>query len=215
MYVSCWNGANVGLCSFPDGLRELSHMPMLYQVRGECGCIVTRSRQSWQMFSPPPQSIYHHNIEMVLKNGTSLELIKYGGLWNWEVRPRRRRWKFLSVLLQGGPMHFDAPLPWYPNYGDHRHWKYWENYNWHSDATDVRLEFGRWVCREWNSRHTGDQVVMRHITHYFIYPPTPYVFVFPLFREMIDLMYSKEQTHTDNRTSCGSTAASKTTLCTQ
>lgn len=68
-------------------------------------------------------------------------------------------------------MHLDPPLPWYPNYGDHRHWKYWENYNWHSDASEVRLEHGRWICREWNRRHTGDQVVMRHKTHYFVYGP--------------------------------------------
>lgn len=69
-------------------------------------------------------------------------------------------------------MHYDQPLPWYPNYGDHRHWKYWENYNWHPDSNDVRLDFGRWVCREWNSRHTGDQIVLKHKTHHWVYSPT-------------------------------------------
>lgn len=161
------------------------------------------------MFSPPPQHIYHHNIEMVLKNGTSLELIKYGGLTTWEVRPRSIRQLLFLNSVQGGPMHHDAPLPWYPNYGDHRHWKYWENYNWHSDSNDVRLEFGRWVCREWNSRHTGDQVVMRHTTHYSVYGPK-----FVLLCAFTLLAYSLVlvPTHTISKASSGTTAASKSPL---
>jgi hypothetical protein len=64
------------------------------------------------MFSPPPQHAYWHNIELNLKGGGHLELIKGGGLWRWE----------------GVPWHTGPPEPYYANYGNHRHWKWWETY---------------------------------------------------------------------------------------
>ena len=157
-----WVGANVGIAIMPDSLRAISHPLMLYQ--------------SWQMFAPPPQHVYWHNIELRLKGGDRLELIKGGGLWRWE----------------GVPWHDGPPEPLYPNYGNHRNWKWWETYgrdnyitisgltrrscrfNWHTDHNDVRLEFGRWICREWNSRHSGDKTLMNHKIHFASYPAETY-----------------------------------------
>lgn len=37
---------------------------------------LTVDTQSWHMFSPPPRHAYFHNIELNLRDGTKLELIK-------------------------------------------------------------------------------------------------------------------------------------------
>lgn len=76
------------------------------------------------MFSPPPQHAYWHNIELNLKGGGHLELIKGGGLWRWE----------------GVPWHTGPPEPYYANYGNHRHWKWWETYT-HTHTHTLVLVF--------------------------------------------------------------------------
>lgn len=139
-----WCFNNVGYLPFPSALS-----PVFYALQLD---------QSWEMFSPPPTIVYYHNIELILENGTHAELISANGLFRW----------------QAGPLTGLPPEPLYPNYGNHRNWKFWESYNWHPANPEIRLEFGRWVCREWNSRHTGDQRVKRHITYYYWYPvPEP------------------------------------------
>jgi hypothetical protein len=55
--------------------------------------------QSWHMFSPPPQTIYYHNIELILQNGTHAELISANGLHEWKVRRRVERAVFVSFLM--------------------------------------------------------------------------------------------------------------------
>ena len=143
------------------------------------------------MFAPPPKHVTWHLIELNVKSGPRLELIKAGGLFNW----------------QGTLYHTTPPEPWYPNYGNHRNFKYWEkcapamsyfaashaarSYSYSSQNIDSRLEFGtlnlclsfaetdapsgRWVCREWNSRHRGDETLIAHKTHYYFAPADLYV----------------------------------------
>lgn len=146
------------------------------------------SSQTWNMFAPPPRHITWHLIELNLKAGSKLELIKAGGLFHWRAIP----W------------HTSLPEPLYQNYGNHRNFKYWEkycalcfswcycfmmlmkkkknilscSYSYNSQNIDARLEFGRWVCREWNSRHFNEEMLITHKTHYYFTPADLYEIFF-------------------------------------
>ncbi len=56
------------------------------------------------------------------------------------------------------------PVPFYKSFRNHRWFKYFEVYNKPHQA-DMRLSFGRYLCREWNKRHTGDE----HLVTYTVW----------------------------------------------
>jgi hypothetical protein len=101
--------------------------------------------QSWRMFSPRPPNInWWYIIQGWLVNGSEIEIHRNRGMWNWE----------------GNPLdNWDKPKPFYPSYGNHRWFKFYEQMNSHPQNQAIRLEYGRFICREWNSRHSDGQVL--------------------------------------------------------
>jgi len=106
------------------------------------------------MFSPhPPKSHWWYVIEAKLDNGTTTEIFKNEGLWNWEGN---------------SPFNFEKPDPFYKSFGNHRWYKYFENgYN-SKDSESLRLNFGRYLCREWNARHRGASMLHTFTVHFVI-----------------------------------------------
>lgn len=108
------------------------------------------------MFSPqPPTASGWHIIEAVLQNGTKVELFKNEGLWKWQGTY---------------PVSFDPPAPFHKSYGSHRWYKFWENgFNGgRANENGVRLNFGRWICREWNARHSGEARLVQYWIHWVL-----------------------------------------------
>jgi len=105
------------------------------------GIHIAGIEQSWRMFSPgPPHHHFWHIIQAKLADGSEVELFKDGALWTWKPNE---------------PFSFTHPKDQFITYRSHPWYKFWESYNW-NDASDVlRLNFGRWVCREYNKRHGG------------------------------------------------------------
>lgn len=97
--------------------------------------------QYWGVFAPrPPDSYWWYNIHGELDNGTEVELWANGGLFTWEPNPS----------------HWEKPNPVYISFKNHRWFKYYENgLNTHPNNDLLRLNFGRWICREFNKRHYG------------------------------------------------------------
>eukprot|EP01116_Phalansterium_solitarium_P006826 TRINITY_DN19217_c0_g1_i1.p1 TRINITY_DN19217_c0_g1~~TRINITY_DN19217_c0_g1_i1.p1 ORF type:complete len:658 (+),score=159.09 TRINITY_DN19217_c0_g1_i1:133-2106(+) len=109
--------------------------------------------QIWDMFSPQPATLHWHYIMPgKLLNGTELELWGNGGMFHF----------------QGRPMTWDKPdIP--ESVGDHRWMKYYERYNNHAAKLQIRLHFGRWLCRQWNApeRHSGP-TLLKSFDVYFV-----------------------------------------------
>lgn len=101
------------------------------------------------MFSPrPPDSWWWYNIEAELDNGTKAEIFANGAL-------------FTKVP---NPFTWEKPKPFYLGFKNHRWFKYWENgYNMRED---LRLDFGRWLCREWNGVHNGGSRLYKFNVHW-------------------------------------------------
>jgi len=105
--------------------------------------------QAWSMFSPrPPDSWWWYNIEAQLDNGTTVELFN----------------KAAFMTFEPNPFSWDKPEPFYQAFKNHRWFKYWENgYN---QNEGIRLDFGRWLCREWNSYHSGPNRLWKFSLHF-------------------------------------------------
>eukprot|EP01114_Cavostelium_apophysatum_P016969 TRINITY_DN4935_c0_g1_i2.p1 TRINITY_DN4935_c0_g1~~TRINITY_DN4935_c0_g1_i2.p1 ORF type:complete len:124 (-),score=32.74 TRINITY_DN4935_c0_g1_i2:90-410(-) len=59
-------------------------------------------------------------------------------------------------MKYNNPPSTDKPDPFYQSFKNHRWFKYFENgINWSSQSAALRLEFGRWICREHSSVHRG------------------------------------------------------------
>ncbi|KAF2077349.1 hypothetical protein CYY_001352 [Polysphondylium violaceum] len=113
-----------------------------------------RLDQGWNMFSPqPPKSHWWHVIHGQLDDGTQVELFKNEGLFNFEINTE---------------VNFEKPDPFYPSYGNHRWFKYWENGFNSNNADALRLELGRYICREFNSRHYGPEMLYK-FSVYFVH----------------------------------------------
>eukprot|EP01133_Synstelium_polycarpum_P012399 gene12399-14551_t len=105
--------------------------------------------QGWNMFSPaPPKTHWWHAIHGDLEDGTQVELFKNNTFHD-----------------MGGPINtvvdFEKPIPFDTTYGNHRWFKYWENgFNaYGGDA--LRLEAGRFICRQFNAKHFGPKMLYR------------------------------------------------------
>jgi len=99
--------------------------------------------QYWGVFAPrPPDSYWWYNIQGVLQSGTAVELFNNGALF---------------TLDPNIPPSWDKPDPMNVAFKNHRWFKYYENgLNSHASNEVLRLNFGRWLCREYNSVHHGD-----------------------------------------------------------
>jgi hypothetical protein len=106
----------------------------------------TFSDQFWGVFAPrPPDSWWWYNIEAELHNGTTAEIFNYGKLHSHEYTI---------------PHSFDKPddVGFYQGFRNHRWFKFYENgYNMHARNQDLRLNFGRWLCREYLTHRSGDE----------------------------------------------------------
>lgn len=109
--------------------------------------------QNWGMFSPrPPDVNWWYNIKGELDNGTFVELFSEGGLHSMEPSP--------YIGLTKPPSTIKA-------FKNHRWFKLFEvGINSHRHADTLRLSFGRWVCREYNKRHSGKQALYKHDIHF-------------------------------------------------
>lgn len=102
---------------------------------------ITRMDQMWNMFSPgPPRINWWYTIEGALDDGTKVELW-LNGLQKWEAVHE--------------PYSVAKPTNLGEVTGNHRWVKYYEFLNWGGNSEDIRLHFGRYVCREYNRRHWG------------------------------------------------------------
>ncbi|KAM9980601.1 hypothetical protein ACTFIY_002906 [Dictyostelium cf. discoideum] len=115
---------------------------------------IFRLDQGWNMFSPaPPKTHWWHVIHGELDDGTKVELFKDEGMFKFEIN---------TVV------NFEKPDPFYKSYGNHRWFKYYENgYN-QGNSDSLRLEHGKYICREFNSRHFGDEMLYK-FSVYFVY----------------------------------------------
>ncbi|KNC48189.1 HTTM domain-containing protein [Thecamonas trahens ATCC 50062] len=100
--------------------------------------------QMWSMFSPhPPKSQWHFVIKANLTDDTQGDLFPNAGLFKFET---------LS------PLTWERPDTLVGDIGNHRWFKIYEAFIWgqgYSDVPALRLGYGRYICREWNARHTG------------------------------------------------------------
>ncbi|KAK5576935.1 hypothetical protein RB653_001872 [Dictyostelium firmibasis] len=115
---------------------------------------ILRLDQGWNMFSPaPPKTHWWHVMHGELDDGTKVELFKDEGMFKFEIN---------TVV------NFEKPDPFYKSYGNHRWFKYYENgYN-QGNSDALRLEHGKYVCREFNSRHSGDEMLYK-FSVYFVH----------------------------------------------
>eukprot|EP01113_Clastostelium_recurvatum_P003365 TRINITY_DN1146_c0_g1_i3.p1 TRINITY_DN1146_c0_g1~~TRINITY_DN1146_c0_g1_i3.p1 ORF type:complete len:277 (+),score=66.70 TRINITY_DN1146_c0_g1_i3:1-831(+) len=141
IFIVSWNFSNIGI---------QYHLPYSTNWVG----VLLRVDQSWNMFSPhPPKAHWWYVIEARLDDDTHMEIFKNEGLWNWEGNQ---------------PFNFDKPEPLYKTFGNHRWYKFFENgYN-GRDAEAIRLSFGRYMCREWNARHSGPKMLHTFTVHFVI-----------------------------------------------
>ncbi|MBI3306882.1 MAG: HTTM domain-containing protein [Candidatus Omnitrophica bacterium] len=93
--------------------------------------------QAWNMFSPPIRDDGWYVIPGVLKNGREVDLFRNGAPVNWD-KPK-------NVAAM------------YPN---ERWRKYMTNYRGSKNA-QFRRDYGKYLCRDWNSRHQGEEQLDR------------------------------------------------------
>jgi len=109
--------------------------------------IATRLDQTWNMFSPgPPKLNWWYTIEGVREDGKRMEIWR-NGLQNWKATME--------------PFSIEKPLYLGDTVGNHRWVKYYEYLNWGPNGDEVRLSFGRYICREWNKRYHGQDRLWR------------------------------------------------------
>ncbi|KAN0026758.1 hypothetical protein ACTFIV_007749 [Dictyostelium citrinum] len=124
-----WNCNNVN-CGIPMTLPQSMNWLVF----------MTRMDQMWSMFSPrPPAQHWWYTFEGELDDGTLVELWNNQGLFTWipNVEPYTR----------------DKPNPYPECIGNHRWFKVYENLNSGGSFETIRMGLGKWICREYNTRH--------------------------------------------------------------
>jgi len=98
--------------------------------------------QAWGMFSPrPPDIDWWYTMEAKTDNDTVFELWHNRGMFTWKGNP-------LSFESERENLTYTI--------GNHRWYKIYESINNHEHKEEIKLQFGRYICREWNSRHFGN-----------------------------------------------------------
>jgi len=141
-FIITWNTTNAGHFQYgpPESLKFLGW--------------VLHLDQSWSMFSPrPPNVHWHYLIETTLDNGKKGELFRNEGLFRWETN----EWSWDKP---------ENPDYW-RSFKNHRWFKYYENgINTHPQNEQLRLNYGRYICREYNSRHFGTERLYQFSIHW-------------------------------------------------
>lgn len=108
--------------------------------------------QYWGMFAPrPPDITWWYNFEGFLDDGRQVELFNNGAM---------------HTFVPNIPHTFDKPNI-HESIGNHRWFKLFENgINSHHAREEIRLYFGRWFCREYNSRYEGKDRLQRYSIHF-------------------------------------------------
>ena len=100
---------------------------------------VTHVDQGWAMFAPKP---FTENGWYVfpgkLKNGQDVDL-------------------FLGESSIGKPIRWEKPEGLVSNLFRNERWRRYQMNLWARDYTDQRPNYCRFLCREWNQRHTGGE----------------------------------------------------------
>jgi len=139
--VLTWNAGNI---QFHDYSTP-------YSLRGVL--FVTQLDQYWGMFAPrPPDVMWWYNIEAELDDGTKAELFNNGAMFTFQPNV---------------PHTYDKPRSVHESMGNHRWFKLFENgLNSHEAREDLRLNFGRWLCREYNARHSGGERLYKYTIYW-------------------------------------------------
>ncbi|MBI3307000.1 MAG: HTTM domain-containing protein [Candidatus Omnitrophica bacterium] len=91
--------------------------------------------QRWKMFSPPHRDHGWYVIPGTLKNGKQVDLFRNGAPVSWQK-----------------PENIAAMYPT-------ERWRKYMSNLWASKG--YRLDFGKYLCRDWNSRHSGEEQLDR------------------------------------------------------
>jgi len=137
VFLIAWNLSYLELTKMEDYPAIVNDVGYLLQLD-----------QGWSMFAPhPPHSEFYYTIVAKLEGGEEIELWRNGGIFEW-VGNKQVNW--------------DPPEPFHVPFYNHRWFKYYETYNRGMDNVEVhplRLAFGRYLCREWNNRHSGNDTL--------------------------------------------------------
>lgn len=108
----------------------------------------TRLDQMWNMFSPgPPRLNWWYTIEGLRDDTSKIEIWR-NGLQNWKP--------------ELAPFSVAKPESLGDTVGNHRWIKFYEFFNWGENLDVVRLNFGRYLCREWNKRYRGTERLWKY-----------------------------------------------------
>ncbi|GAM24706.1 hypothetical protein SAMD00019534_078810 [Acytostelium subglobosum LB1] len=159
-----WSVANNIFCALlfylilGYNLNIFSYRVPFWSYRQQQVAFLIRFDQGWNMFSPsPPKIHWWHAIHGETDNGTKIELFKDNAFHQMHLTDK--------VNME---VNFDKPVPFDTTYGNHRWFKFWENgYN-SANANELRLETGRYICRQFNSAHFGSMKLYTFKV-YFIY----------------------------------------------
>jgi HTTM domain len=128
LYVFCWNLTSVSEFTMPERIAPLGYLLGL--------------GQEWNMFAPAPtRSDYWHVIPGTLRGGQQVDLM---ALTRDDYHPREgvswEKPQYVRGIYKNGQ------------------WQgYLENLVSYEEYANLRRDFNRYVCQEWNARHTGDE----------------------------------------------------------
>jgi len=155
VYILWWNLNNIGAApDVPYPLYMISWPTMTYQA--------------WSMFCPPPTIGWYHRVKLNFDDKTHAELLQDYGMQVWEAS----EWEGLGIETNSTD---DIPViaEVLSVYINHRWFKFWESFNWNEASDELRLQWGRYVCREWNARYGGDKRLKSHKTFYISWAVLP------------------------------------------
>eukprot|EP01102_Stenamoeba_stenopodia_P016791 TRINITY_DN5904_c0_g2_i1.p1 TRINITY_DN5904_c0_g2~~TRINITY_DN5904_c0_g2_i1.p1 ORF type:complete len:532 (+),score=193.56 TRINITY_DN5904_c0_g2_i1:1-1596(+) len=137
VFLVAWNLSYIEVTKMSDYPDVIEHIGYLYQLD-----------QGWSMFAPhPPHSEFYYTIVATLDAGEQIELWRNGGIFEW---------------VGNKQIDYEPPEPYHVPFYNHRWFKFYEAYNRAAEKVDVhplRLAFGRYICREWNARHSGNDTL--------------------------------------------------------
>lgn len=130
LFALSWNASNLG-------------SPIHIPYKHNWIAFVFHIDQFWGMFSPhPPKAHWYYVIQAQGDTGEEFELFRNEGIFKWEGNK---------------PFSFDKPSPFHLSFKNHRWYKFFEMGFNGDHHENIRLNFGRWICREYNSVHSGKE----------------------------------------------------------
>eukprot|EP01116_Phalansterium_solitarium_P025084 TRINITY_DN941_c1_g1_i2.p2 TRINITY_DN941_c1_g1~~TRINITY_DN941_c1_g1_i2.p2 ORF type:complete len:400 (-),score=155.98 TRINITY_DN941_c1_g1_i2:38-1237(-) len=140
--VIALNGANIGWHPGPDW----SYRPLIAMLQLD---------QYWGVFAPRPPDVYFWiNIEATLDDGTKAELFANRA--------------YINAGPPIVPHTWAKPKEVWYGFKNHRWIKFFENgYLSHPSFRELRGEFGKFVCRNYNNHNFGPQRLWQYKVHLF------------------------------------------------